>query len=103
MLSFHLIVNYLIIEALEEYYKYFGDKLKVECPTGSHMFMNLLEVSQELSRRVSKIFLREINGARPCHGMDPLYRSNEHWKDLLLFNESFNGDNGKGIGARYKQ
>ena len=94
-------MNYLIIEALEEYYSFYGDDLKVECPTGSGNLMNLLEVSKELSARIGKLLLPDENGRRPCHGDEHLYKSDANWKDLCLFYESFNGDTGKGCGARY--
>ena len=93
-------VNFLITECLERYYFYYGDELKVECPTGSGNKMNLLHVSQEICRRIVSAFVPDENGRRPCHGDDPRYTSDPHWNDLVLFYEYFNGDNGKGCGAR---
>ena len=94
-------VNFLIIETLERYYYFYGDDLKVECPTGSGVQMNLLQVSHELCRRVNSLFVPSSeSGRRPCHGADPRYASDPHWKDLVLFYEYFNGDSGKGCGAR---
>ena len=98
--NYFILVNYLIIEALEEYYSYYEDNLKVECPTGSGNLMNLMEVSKELSSRIAKLLLPNENGRRPCHGDDPLYQADANWKDLCLFHECFNGDTGKGCGAR---
>ena len=92
------LVNFLIIESLEEYYSYYKDEFKVEYPTGSGRLMNLLEISKELSSRIAGVLLPNQQGHRPCHGNDPLYQSN---KDLLLFHECFSGDTGKGCGARY--
>ena len=94
-------VNFLIIETLERYYYFYGDDMKVECPTGSGVQMNLLQVSHELCRRVNSLFVPSPESGRwPCHGADPRYASDPHWKDLVLFYEYFNGDSGKGCGAR---
>ena len=94
-------VNFLLLESLERYYFYYGDDLQVECPTGSGNKMNLLQVSQEICRRIVTLFVPDENGRRPCHGDDPRYTSDPFWKDLVLFYEYFNGDTGKGCGARY--
>ena len=94
------LVNFLLTEALERYYFYYGEDLKVECPTGSGNKMNLLQVSQELCHRIVNLFAPDKDGRRPCHGDDPRYTSDPHWKDLVLFYEYFNGDSGKGCGAR---
>jgi Glycosyl hydrolase family 63 C-terminal domain len=75
-------INYLIIEALERYYHFYGDKLKVECPVGSGKMLTLQEVAQELSRRLSSIFLPNENGERPCHGETKKYSADPHWRDF---------------------
>jgi hypothetical protein len=98
-------VNYLIIEALERYYFYYGDSLKVECPTGSGVEMNLLEVAREIEKRLARIFLPDENGDRPCHATNAggeFYRGDTHYKDLILFYEYFHGDTGRGIGAPHQ-
>ncbi|MFC1453223.1 glucosidase [Verrucomicrobiota bacterium] len=95
-------VNYLIIEALERYHHYYGDALKVECPTGSGNLCTLQEVGAELSHRLSAIFLPDADGRRPCHGDDPRYRNNPLDRDLLLFHEYFNGETGRGLGASHQ-
>ncbi len=94
--------NYLLIESLQKFHHYYGDDLKVECPTGSGKMLNLWEVSQELSRRLSHIFLKDEAGRRPVHGSQERYRDDPHWRDLLLFNEYFHGDNGSGVGATHQ-
>ncbi len=93
-------VNFLITEALERYHFYYGDELKVECPTGSGKMLNLLQVSQEICHRIANLFVAGEDGKRACHGDDPRYANDPHWKDLVLFYEYFNGDSGKGCGAR---
>ena len=95
-------INYLLIEALEIYYLFYGDDLKVECPTGSGNMMNLFEVAHELGHRLGKLFLPDENGRRPCHGDDPRFAGDPHWKDLALFYEYFHGDTGQGLGASHQ-
>jgi hypothetical protein len=95
-------VNYLLIEALERYHHFYGDSLRVECPTGSGRMMNLGEVAQELSRRLAGLFVPDADGNRPCHGRDARFSLDPHWRDLVTFGEYFCGDSGRGIGARYQ-
>jgi hypothetical protein len=95
-------LNYLLIEALEKYHHFYGDTLRVECPTGSGRMANLDEVARELRRRLASLFLAAPGGRRPCHGDDPLFAADPHWRDLLLFHEYFHGDNGRGLGASHQ-
>jgi hypothetical protein len=64
--------------------------------------MNLLEVSQEICRRLTTIFLRDENDKRACHGDDPRFQTDPNWRDLLLFHEYFHGDTGQGLGASHQ-
>jgi len=95
-------VNYLIVESLERYHHFYGDTFVVECPTGSGVMMNLQEVADEISRRLTRIFLPDASGYRPCHGDDKRYANDPHWKDLVLFYEYFHGDSGRGVGASHQ-
>jgi hypothetical protein len=95
-------VNYLLIESLQKFHHYYGDDLKVECPTGSGNFMNLWEVSQELSRRLSHIFLRNGDGARAVFGDSEKFQRDEHFRDYIPFYEYFHGDDGRGVGASHQ-
>jgi mannosylglycerate hydrolase MGH1-like protein len=95
-------VNYLLIESLQKFHHYLGNDFKVECPTGSGQMMTLWEVAAELSRRLTRIFLRDENGRRPVHGGTEKFQTNTHWRDLVLFYEYFHGDNGAGIGASHQ-
>ena len=95
-------VNYLIIESLQKFHHYFGDDLKVEFPTGSNNFLNLWDVSAQLSKRLSGIFIRDETGARPAFGGAEKFQRDEHWRDLLLFHEYFDGDTGTGLGASHQ-
>ena len=89
-------VNYLIIEALERYHHYYGDALKVECPTGSGNYCTLQEAANEISRRLVKLFLPDEKGLRPCHG------DNTGCRDNILFHEYFDAETGKGLGASHQ-
>jgi hypothetical protein len=95
-------INALLIEALDRYHSFYGDTFKVECPTGSGNLMNLHQVADELSRRLSSLFLPNADGKRPCHGDDTRYATDPLWKDLILFYEHFHGDTGRGIGASHQ-
>jgi hypothetical protein len=95
-------VNFLLIEALERYHHFYGDYLKVECPTGSGQVVNLAEVAREISRRLVSLFLPDAMGRRPCHGDDPRLASDPHWQELLFFHEYFHGDTGQGLGANHQ-
>ncbi len=95
-------VNFLIIESLQKFHHYFGEDYKVECPTGSGRFLTLWEISQELSRRLSSVFLRDANGLRPVHGASEKFQRDPHWRDQILFYEYFHGDNGRGVGASHQ-
>jgi hypothetical protein len=95
-------INYLILESLKRFHMYFGDSFRVECPTGSGTMMDLHEVSQELARRLSRIFVRDGTGRRPVFGEQGPFRTDPHWKDLLLFHEYFHGDTGAGLGASHQ-
>ena len=94
-------VNYLMIESLQKFHHYLGDDFKVECPTGSGILLTLEEVAAELSRRITRIFLRDADGKRPVSGGVRL-QDDPHFRDLVLFYEYFHGDNGAGIGASHQ-
>jgi hypothetical protein len=95
-------INYLLVEALERYHHFYGDTLRVECPTGSGRWMNLAEVASDLAGRLARIFMRDERGRRPCHGDDPRFIADPHWRDCVLFHEYFHGDTGQGIGASHQ-
>lgn len=95
-------VNFLLMEALERYHHFYGDELKVECPTGSGQMMNLREVAHEIARRLCRLFLPDEHGRRPCHGDEERYASDPAFRDLVLFYEYFDGDVGRGCGASHQ-
>jgi hypothetical protein len=95
-------VNVLLIRALLQYYLYYGDNFKIECPTGSGRLMNLYEVSKEIAARLTRIFLRDAQGHRPVYGGTEKFQTDPQWRDHILFYEYFNGDNGAGLGASHQ-
>jgi len=95
-------VNALIIRALLNYYLYYGDEFRIECPTGSGRMLNLFEVSREIANRLTRIFLRDECGRRPVYGGNATFQTDPHWRDHLLFYEYFHGDSGAGLGASHQ-
>ena len=95
-------VNAILIRGLLNFYMYYGDTFKVECPTGSGKLMNLFEVAREISDRLTRIFLRDAGGRRPVYGGSKVFQEDAHWRDHLLFYEYFHGDNGAGLGASHQ-
>jgi hypothetical protein len=95
-------VNVMLIRALLQYYLYYGDNFKVECPTGSGRMLNLFEVSREIETRLARIFLRDAQGRRPVFGGAAKFQTDPHWRDCILFYEYFHGDNGAGLGASHQ-
>jgi hypothetical protein len=95
-------LNFLLIESLQKYHHYFGDTLKVECPTGSGNMLNLWQVASEIEQRLTKLFLRGKDEQRPVHGGTEKFQKDPHWRDLILFYEYFHGDNGAGLGASHQ-
>ncbi|HTL57741.1 MAG TPA: hypothetical protein VL361_18790 [Candidatus Limnocylindrales bacterium] len=95
-------VNALIIRALLQYYAFYGNDFKVECPTGSGRQMNLYEVAEELSRRLASIFLKDGQGRRPVNGGAQKFKNDPDWRDCIQFYEYFHGDNGAGLGASHQ-
>jgi hypothetical protein len=95
-------INGLIVRALLQYYAYYGDRFTIECPTGSGRWMTLYQAAEELTRRLSAIFLRNTDGRRPVYGASDKFQRDPHWRDLMLFFEYFHGDNGAGVGASHQ-
>src|SRR5688572_33414754 len=95
-------VNVMLIRALLNFYAYYGDTFKIECPTGSGTMMNLFEVAREIADRLTRTFLRDGSGCRPVYGGTETFQNDPHWRDLILFYEYFHGDNGAGLGASHQ-
>jgi len=95
-------VNGLLIKSLLLLFQYYGDSLKVECPTGSGVEKNLFEVAHEISNRLAGIFRVDAKGRRPVYGNTEKFQTDPHWKNYILFYEYFHGDNGAGVGASHQ-
>ena len=95
-------MNFLLIESLQNFDHFYRGAFKVEFPTGSGQQMTLWEVAAELSRRLTRIFLRDPAAAGRCTARREQFQTDPHWRDLLLFYEYFHGDNGAGIGASHQ-
>jgi hypothetical protein len=95
-------VNALIIRALQNFYLFYGDNFKIECPTGSGHLMNLFEVSKEIADRLIGTFTRNEQGNRPVYGGTAKFQTDPHWRDYILFYEYFHADNGAGLGASHQ-
>jgi hypothetical protein len=94
--------NYLLIEALERYYHFYGDDFKVECPVGSGTWMTLREAAREINRRLCSLFTPDASGHAPWMGNRKQFVTDPHWKDLCFFNEYFHADTGRGCGADHQ-
>jgi hypothetical protein len=95
-------VNYLLVESLQKFHHYYGDDFKVECPTGSGKFLTILEVAEELTCRLTRLFLRDEHGRRPIFGACEKMQSDPYFRDYLLFHEYFDGETGAGLGASHQ-
>jgi hypothetical protein len=95
-------VNVILIRALLNFYAYYGDNFKIECPTGSGRQMNLFEVAKEISDRLTRIFTRDEHGRRPVYGGTETFQTDPYWRDHILFYEYFHADNGAGLGASHQ-
>jgi hypothetical protein len=95
-------VNAILIRALLNFYLFYGDNFKIECPTGSGKLMNLFEVSKEIADRLIRTFTRDGNGRRPVYGGTEKFQTDPHWHDHILFYEYFHADNGAGLGASHQ-
>ena len=95
-------VNYLIIESLQKFHYYYGNDFKIECPTGSGIFLTIDEVAAELGRRLTRLYLRDKENRRPVYGQNEIFQNDPHFRDYINFYEYFHGDNGRGIGASHQ-
>jgi hypothetical protein len=95
-------VNYLLVHALRRFHEYYGDSLKVECPSGSGRLVNLSEVADELARRLIRTFQKDSNGRRAVFGANEKFQTDPHWRDYIPFHEYFHGDTGAGVGASHQ-
>ncbi len=95
-------VNFLIIESLQKFHHYYGPDFQIEFPVGSGTHITVLDAAVEITRRLTKLFLRDAGGKRPCFGKYEKMQSDPHFRDYLLFHEFFHGDHGAGLSASHQ-
>jgi Glycosyl hydrolase family 63 C-terminal domain len=95
-------INFLIIESLQKFHYYYGDDFKIECPTGSGIFITIDQVAAELTKRLTKIFLKNSKGERQVNALYPRFQKDEHFRDYVPFYEFFDGDTARGVGASHQ-
>jgi hypothetical protein len=95
-------LNFLIVESLQKFHHYYGEDFKVECPTGSGQFHTIEEVAVELSRRLSRIFLKDAHGERAVLRHQQQLQHDPNYQDCVPFYEYFHGDTGRGVGASHQ-
>src|ERR1700727_471094 len=95
-------LNFLIIESLQKFHHYYGDDFKVECPTGSGQFLTIQQIAENLSHRLSSIFLKDADGNRAVLRHTPELQSDRFYRDCIPFYEYFDGDSGRGVGASHQ-
>lgn len=95
-------INYLFVQSLKEYNCYYKNSISFECPSTSGNMQNLDKVISELCNRLVKIFKKDANGDRPINKLHSETYRNPNFEDLILFNEYFDGDTGRGVGASHQ-
>ncbi|MBG50191.1 MAG: glucosidase [Pseudozobellia sp.] len=95
-------MNYLFISTFKEYHNHFDDNLKFAYPSGSDNYLNLKEIAFEISKRLIAIFKTNEDGKRPVNALYDKIYTDKYFKDLILFYEYFDGNNGRGVGASHQ-
>src|SRR5262245_12337846 len=95
-------MNFLLIQAVATFARYYGDSFTLECPTGSSRQLTLAEIADELSRRLTRIFVRDEHGRRAVFGDTEIFQEDIHWRDRVPFDEFFHGEHGHGLGAGHQ-
>ena len=95
-------MNYLLIESMHKFHRYYGDDFKIECPVGSGQMVTISDAADEVSKRLQKIFVEDDAGLRAVFNKYPKLQNDDHFKDYVLFYEYFHGDNGRGVGASHQ-
>jgi hypothetical protein len=95
-------VNFLLIESMQRFHYYYGDDFKIECPVGSGRYVTILEASEDISRRLMRIFMRDGDGRRAVFGDVEKFQTDPHFRDYVLFYEYFHGETGRGVGASHQ-
>jgi Mannosylglycerate hydrolase MGH1-like glycoside hydrolase domain len=95
-------INFLLVEVLYKYHRFYGNDFLIEYPTGSGTKMTLGQVADDLAGRLTSIFLRDEQGHRPVFGTNTTFQNDPNWRDHIPFHEYFHGDTGRGVGASHQ-
>jgi hypothetical protein len=95
-------LNFLLVEVLQKYHRFYGNDLLVEYPTGSGTKLTLGQIAEDLTRRLTSIFLRDEQSQRAVFGTNTTFQDDPHWRDYIPFHEYFHGDTGRGVGASHQ-
>ncbi len=95
-------LNYILVDSLKTFYKYYGDEFRIECPVGSGKYVSIKDAADELARRLVAIFQRDAQGRRAVFGDNEKTQKDPHFADYLEFHEYFHGDTGEGLGASHQ-
>jgi hypothetical protein len=95
-------INYLLVESLNEFQRYYGDDFRVEYPTGSGAYLGLREIADRLAQRLAGLFLRDATGRRPVLGDNAMLQTDPAFRDYIPFHEYFHGNSGEGLGASHQ-
>jgi hypothetical protein len=94
--------SYLLIESFAKFSEAFGPEFKVKAPASGGKAITPADMAREVANRMIGMFTRDGNGHRRIYGGTEKFQQDPHWRDLLLFNEYFHGDNGAGLGANHQ-
>jgi len=94
--------SYLLIESFAKFGEAFGPEFKVKAPASGGKPIAPAEMAREVANRMIGMFTRDAQGRRRIYGGTEKFQQDPHWRDLLLFNEYFHGDNGAGLGANHQ-
>jgi hypothetical protein len=92
----------VILRGLLQFYRFYGEEIRIECPTGSGQELDLLGVVRHIAERLTSTFTKDEDGRRPVFGGIERFQTDPNWRDLVLFHEYFHGDNGAGLGASHQ-
>jgi hypothetical protein len=94
--------SYLLIESFTKFSQAFGPEFKVTAPAGGGKAITPGDMAREVANRMIGMFTLDAHGRRRIWGGTEKFQQDPLWRDCLLFNEYFHGDNGAGLGANHQ-
>jgi hypothetical protein len=95
-------VNYTLIQSLEKFHRFLGNGYQVPVPCEANREMTLKQIADLISARLTGLFRRDTHGQIPAFPEGSPFQHDPHWKDLMLFNEYFHAESGRGLGAAHQ-